>query len=74
MAEIRKIYVERVKNLGNYETVRVGVEAILEKGDEPIETYKTLRTYVADLAEMDEQSIRLARQEVEIRSGKTKVG
>ena len=69
MAQVRKIYVEKVKNLGNYESARVGVEVELEEGDEPREVYQSLRVYVSELAELDETSIKIARQEAKIRSG-----
>lgn len=69
MAEVVKMYVEKVKNLGNYESARVGVEVELEPGDVPTEVYKDLRVYVSELAEMDEMSIKIARQDAQIRAG-----
>ena len=42
--KIEHISIERLYNLGNYESVRLGVEGTLVEGEEPLEAWKQMET------------------------------
>jgi len=46
-SKITKITYEEVKNLGNYETCRVGAEAIVAESDNPTTVMHKLKRWVA---------------------------
>jgi hypothetical protein len=58
---ITKINCGRVRNLGNFETVRMEVTADLEVGEDSTEAMQRLYAYVDELIQMDIDEVKLAQ-------------
>lgn len=56
-----KITCGRVRNLGNYESLRMEVTAELEEGEDPKKCMEELYAYVDDLVQMDIEAIKIAK-------------
>lgn len=53
--KITKIKYQRVKNLGNYETERVELVALIDKDEHPKEVFFELRDLIFQLLELEEE-------------------
>lgn len=67
--QIKEISIERVKNLGNYESIRLTETAVIDEGDDPNKATDDLKFFVEHKLNEDIRATKLAEITDELQKG-----